>query len=70
MQLAVKFLFTCVPEGRMPDIVGEGHCLSERFVQSERRSHSSGNLRDLDRVRKAIPPMVRVRPSENLRLVF
>jgi hypothetical protein len=67
---AIQFGFTCVSEGRMAYVVGQGERFREISVKPKRCGDGAGDLRDLNSVRQAIPKVIGDGIGEDLGLVF
>ena len=66
----IERLFPGVREGGMAYVVGERERFRQVFIQPQCICHGAGDLRDLDRMSKAVTKMIRQRGREDLRLMF
>ena len=62
--------FADVPEGRMPQIVPQRDRLGEILVERKTACKRTGDLRDVERVRKARHVVIAVGREKDLRLIF
>ena len=59
-----------VAKRRMPEIVPEGDCLDQIFIQPKGAPYGPGNLRNFQRVRQPGSVVISLRLNKNLRLVL
>ena len=68
-QMVVECAFAGMAEWGMAEIVSQGECLAEIFIEAERARQRAGDLRHFERMRQPRPVMVALVIDEHLRLV-
>lgn len=67
---AIEFGFPRMAERRVTHVMSQRQRFSQIFVQAQNAGRGPCDLRNLNRMRQAVPKMIRKSWSENLRLVF
>jgi len=66
----VEFTFASVTERWVADVVNESQGFGEFAVEAERRRNRASDLSDFERVRQAVPEVIGIARSEDLRFRF
>jgi hypothetical protein len=66
----IQGVFPGVAKRRVTNVVNQGQCFGEVFIQTQSHGGGARQLRHLNRVRQPVAEMNRVAFTENLSLVF